>query len=231
MNNTEKLKTVDFFFTNSLDELDSVREILETHNIPIKIIRSNNQIPYLGINSTIGIEKKFYNYVIQVPENYIDSAEFFLSEALPENENLTEPEEEASVESQINEIQNYTSLKTGYFFILLFLTHFSRYFSSLKKINHNKKKQIALTFFGLFYFIMYCTTLVFITSQNTGTLFSGIYFSLLGFSFSQALLNLIDFIIERNKLQKYLFILLGLSFTIVLIGQNYLSNLFINLFF
>ena len=150
MNNAEKIKTVDFFFTNSLDELDSVIEILETHNIPIKIIRSNNQIPYLGINSTIGIEKKFYNYVIQVPENYIDSAEFFLSEALPENENLTEPEEEASVESQINEIQNYTSLKTGYFFILLFLIHFSRYFSSLKKINHNKKKQIALTFLVCF---------------------------------------------------------------------------------
>ena len=43
----EITKIVDFYFTNSLDELNSVKDILESNNIPNEIIRNNNNHPYL----------------------------------------------------------------------------------------------------------------------------------------------------------------------------------------
>lgn len=54
----DTLKIVDFYFTNSLDDLNSVKNILEKNNIPHTIIQNNNNHPYFGINTTIGIEKK-----------------------------------------------------------------------------------------------------------------------------------------------------------------------------
>ena len=205
-------KIVDFYFTNSLDELNSVKDILESNNIPNEIIRNNNNHPYFGINTAIGIEKNLYNYVVRIPEKYIDNAEYLISGESSNQEIVNEHETETSDETKMPDIEEkeLTDLKVGYFVILLFFTHYSRYFCSLKKIKQNKKKRIILRIVGFFYLVLSFGLLLISAALLSGSFIFGVYISVLLTALIQTILNLIDFIIERQRLQKYLFIFLGL---------------------
>lgn len=94
--------------------------------------------------------------------------------------------------------------------MLLFFTHYSRYFLSLEKINNNKKKQIILTLIGIIYLVLNLSLLFIADCILVGNITYGFYLTLLVTCFIQTILNLVDFIIERQKLQKYLFILFGI---------------------
>ena len=206
----DTLKIVNFYFTNSLDELNSVKNILETNNIPHEIIKNNNNHPYFGINTAIGIEKNLYDYVIRIPENFIENVEYLLSKEFSNEESINKIEDENLTKIEDTEIKKSDSIKTGYFVILLFFTHFSRYFCSLKKINQNKKKQIILTIAGIMYLILSYSLLFISNCLLIGNLEYGLYLTLLITCTVQTIINLIDFIIERQRLQKYLFIIFGL---------------------
>ncbi|MBO4516064.1 hypothetical protein J5751_01165 [bacterium] len=86
----ETSKIVDFYFTNSLDELNTVKNILESNNIPNQIIRNNNNHPYFGFNLAIGIEKNLYNYLVRIPEKYVEIAEHLIPEEKPIYERTNE---------------------------------------------------------------------------------------------------------------------------------------------
>ena len=206
----DTLKIVDFYFTNSLDELNSVKTILETNNIPHEIIQNNNNHPYFGINTALGIEKNLYDYVIRIPENFIEHVEYILSEEFSNEESMNKTEEETPVEIENTEIKKSDSIKNGYFVLLLFFTHYSRYFYSLKKINQNKKKQIILTIVGIIHLILSYSLLFINDCSLIGNFEYGLYRTLLIIGSVQTVINLIDFIIERQRLQKYLFIIFGL---------------------
>ena len=206
----ENSEILDFYFTNSLDELNSVKNILETNDIPYEIIKNNNNHPYFGINTAIGIEKNLYDYVIRIPENYIENAEYLISEDFSTNESINETAEETPIEIEYTEVKKTDSIKLGYFVILLFFTHYSRYFLSLEKINNNKKKQIILTLIGIIYLVLNLSLLFIADCILVGNITYGFYLTLLVTCFIQTILNLVDFIIERQKLQKYLFILFGI---------------------
>ncbi|MBO4728917.1 MAG: hypothetical protein J5631_10895, partial [Spirochaetaceae bacterium] len=77
----DTLNIINFYFTNSLEDLNSVKNILEANNISHEIISTNNNHPFFGFNSAIGMEKNLYKYVIRIPEMFIEKAEKLLSEA------------------------------------------------------------------------------------------------------------------------------------------------------
>ena len=101
MYTTYNSKIVDFYFTNSLEELNLAKDALEENGIPHEIVRNNNRHPYFGFNSALGVEKNLYNYIIRIPEIFIDDAESIISKALSEEEIITtDNDEEEKVKSQ-----------------------------------------------------------------------------------------------------------------------------------
>ena len=210
MNNSN---IVDFYFTNSLEDLNSVKNILEANNISHEIITTNNNHPFFGFNSAIGMEKNLYKYVIRIPEIFIEKAEQLLSEAFTEEdvENKIEISSEESDEMKESEEvagskkvkKQEKSLRVGYFVMLLFFMHYSRYFYSLKEIkdkeNKNKLKIVGICYFFItFFFLFYAF------SSIDGDVLSGLFFTLLFIGFLQTLINCIDFVIEKQNLQKVL---------------------------
>ncbi|MBO4759327.1 MAG: hypothetical protein J5505_04630 [Spirochaetaceae bacterium] len=229
MNNSN---IVDFYFTNSLEDLNSVKNILEANNISHEIITTNNNHPFFGFNSAIGMEKNLYKYVIRIPEIFIEKAEQLLSEAFTEEdvENKIEISSEESDEMKESEEvagskkvkKQEKSLRVGYFVMLLFFMHYSRYFYSLKEIkdkeNKNKLKIVGICYFFItFFFLFYASTSI------DGDVLSGLFFTLLFIGFLQTLINCIDFVIEKQNLQKVLIpILVIFTALIFFIGKMFL---------
>ena len=229
MNNSN---IVDFYFTNSLEDLNSVKNILEANNISHEIITTNNNHPFFGFNSAIGMEKNLYKYVIRIPEIFIEKAEQLLSEAFTEEdvENKIEISSEESDEMKESEEvagskkvkKQEKSLRVGYFVMLLFFMHYSRYFYSLKEIkdkeNKNKLKVVGICYFFItFFFLFYAFTSI------DGDVLSGLFFTLLFIGFLQTLINCIDFVIEKQNLQKVLIpILVIFTALIFFIGKMFL---------
>ena len=206
----ENLNIVDFYFTNSVEDLNSVRDILKENNIPNEIIRTNNNHPYFGTNSAIEMDRNLYKYVIRIPDTFIEQTEKIMSEEFSEEENHFDEnklEERGTVEKQD------ASINIGYLVMLLFFTHFSRYFYCIKKLEQSGKKKLAKIFgiVGICYFIAICFSMfllnVFFLTSNV---YLGILCSLVIMGVVQTIINLIDFIIERENLQLALFFIFGL---------------------
>ena len=228
----DNLNIVNFYFTNSLEDLNSVKNILEANNISHEIISTNNNHPFFGFNSAIGMEKNLYKYVIRIPEMFIDQAEKLLSEAFTEEDTETEIEISSEESDEMKESEETEdskdvkkqekSLRLGYFVMLLFFMHYSRFFYSLKEIkdieNKNKLKVVGISYFFItFFFIFYAFTSI------DGDAPLGLFFSLLLTSFLQTLINCIDFVIERQNLQKILIpILVIFTALIFFIGKMFL---------
>ena len=204
---------VNFYFTNSLEDLNSVKNILEANNISHEIITTNNNHPFFGFNSAIGMEKNLYKYVIRIPEIFIEKAEKLLSEAFTEedveskieisSEESDEMKESEEVAGSKKVKKQEKSLRVGYFVMLLFFMHYSRYFYSLKEIkdkeNKNKLKVVGICYFFItFFFLFYASTSI------DGDVLSGLFFTLHFIGFLQTLINCIDFVIEKQNLQKVL---------------------------
>ena len=229
MNNSN---IVDFYFTNSLEDLNSVKNILEANNISHEIITTNNNHPFFGFNSAIGMEKNLYKYVIRIPEIFIEKAEQLLSEAFTEedveskieisSEESDEMKESEEVAGSKKVKKQEKSLRVGYFVMLLFFMHYSRYFYSLKEIkdkeNKNKLKVVGICYFFItFFFLFYASTSI------DGDVLSGLFFTLLFIGFLQTLINCIDFVIEKQNLQKVLIpILVIFTALIFFIGKMFL---------
>ena len=228
----DNLNIVNFYFTNSLEDLNSVKNILEANNISHEIISTNNNHPFFGFNSAIGMEKNLYKYVIRIPEMFIEQAEKLLSEAFAEEDTETEIEiisegsgemkESEEIEDSKNIKKQEKSLSVGYFVMLLFFMHYSRYFYSLKEMkdieNKNKLKVVGISYFFItFFFIFYAFTSI------DGDAPVGLFFTLLLISFLQTLINCIDFVIEKQNLQKVLIpILVIFTALLFFIGKMFL---------
>lgn len=161
------------------------------------------------------MKKNLYDYVIRIPENFIEKVEYILSEEFSNEENWNQTEVEPIAEIEDTDTKKIDSNRTGYFVLLLFLTHYSRYFSSLNKINNNRKKRILLKIVGIIYLILSYSMLFINDYLLIGDILYGFYLTLLIVFFIQTIINLVDFIIERQKLQKYLFIIFGLITVLV----------------
>ncbi|MBO4728654.1 MAG: hypothetical protein J5631_09560 [Spirochaetaceae bacterium] len=111
--------------------------------------------------------------------------------------------ESEEIEDSKNIKKQEKSLSVGYFVMLLFFMHYSRYFYSLKEMkdieNKNKLKVVGISYFFItFFFIFYAFTSI------DGDAPVGLFFTLLLISFLQTLINCIDFVIEKQNLQKVL---------------------------
>lgn len=206
----ENLNIVDFYFTNSVEDLNSVRDILKENNIPNEIIRTNNNHPYFGTNSAIGMDRNLYKYVIRIPDTFIEQTEKIMSEEFSEEEN---PFDENKLEERGTVEKQDASINIGYLVMLLFFTHFSRYFYCIKKLVQADKKKLAKIFgiIGICYFIAICFSMFLLNVFFlTSDVYLGILCSLVIMGVIQTIINLIDFIIEREKLQLALFFIFGL---------------------
>lgn len=157
--------------------------------------------------------------MIQIPENFIEAAESLITEDSSDAVISENPENSENPIIPEKENEETGSIKTGYFVLLLLYTHFSRYFLSLKKVA-DKKRRVILLITGIVYLVLSFSLLMMSAKLLSGSFDFGIQFTLLSICLFQTILNLIDFIIERNKLQKILFIVLGLLTVLMFIIMN-----------
>jgi len=215
-----ELKIVDFYFTNSVEDLKTVKDIFELNNIPNEIIRNNNRHPYFGVNTAIGLDRNLNDYVIRIPENYIDAAELLLSEAFDDEDNKDDDAVMQIDERESSEEKTKSSLGMGYFVMLLFISHYTRYFYCVKNIDQNAKMKSILKLAGVVWLSLDIIGHLALCLLITDDLIEGICTSIFMICIKQAIINLIDFIIERQKLQLYFFLLMGF---VVLLEFNHIK--------
>ncbi len=87
-----ELNSENIYFTNDLDDLDSIKNCLTENSIPHEIIFNNNSHPIFGTNVSMGMDNILYKYVIRVPVEYIDKAQSLLKEVLNSDEEVGQQE-------------------------------------------------------------------------------------------------------------------------------------------
>lgn len=208
-----ELNSENIYFTNDLDDLDFIKNCLNENSIPHEIIFNNNCHPIFGTNMALGMDSILYKYAVRVPVEYVEKAQNLLNEVLELEETQTE-EEEIPVTDADEVLNSSASVKekvskkspAGILVILLLVLHFSRYFSQVKQRGNSKGKTILLYLIGIFWMIFNIGGLVL---AFTGSGVYDFYYFLYAFivvlvftSGYEALINFVDFLIERKKVQK-----------------------------
>lgn len=75
---------VKVFFSNSLDEIEEICEVLKKEEIKYHVDTSNNHSPIFGTNLTIGIQDICYKYSILVDDKDSDMAFNYINTHFPE---------------------------------------------------------------------------------------------------------------------------------------------------
>lgn len=219
------------YFTNDLEDLDFVKICLKENSIPHEIIFNNNSHPIFGTNMALGMDSVLYKYAVRVPLEFVEKAQSLLNEVLDSEETQTEEEEipVTDADEVLNSsapVEEKVSKKSpaGILVILLLVLHFSRYFSQVKQRGSSKGKTILLYLIGIFWMIFNIggPVLAFV-----GQFFFDFYDLLNAFllvlifaSGYEALINFVDFLIERKRAQKVWCILSILIF----IASNIVVN-------
>ncbi len=201
------------YFTNDLEDLDFVKICLKENSIPHEIIFNNNSHPIFGTNMALGMDSVLYKYAVRVPLEFVEKAQSLLNEVLDSEETQTEEEEipVADAHEVLNSsapVKEKVSKKSpaGILVILLLVLHFSRYFSQVKQRGSSKGKTVLLYLIGIFWMIFNIGGLVLVF---TGSGVYDFYYLLYAFitvlvfaSGYEAVINFVDFLIERKKVQK-----------------------------
>ncbi len=198
------------YFTNSLEDLDFVKICLEENAIPHEIIFNNNSHPIFGTNIALGMDSILYKYAVRVPVEYVEKAQNLLNEVL--NSDQAEGEE---TPASITDEEEGKEIPIGLLAILLVILHFSRYFSMVKR-RDGKVKTGLLYLIGILWMISYFVglSLAFVGPNvyDFDYILHSINFVVFFFSGYEAVINLIDLLIERKKNQKIWFIICLLMF-------------------
>lgn len=229
----EKNSFIDFYFTNSIENIELVKSLFEEHDIPNREIISNNNHPLFGINSTISMDKNLYKYVIQIPEEYVEKADFVVSQFMPEEDEITDeeneiPEEQVDFETENQEEEveqpKKTKINPGYLFMLLFVSHFSRFFYTVRKSESKTSKKVILNLIAIFLFCITYGLFFIYFSFVFSDYMSGFLMTCVTISSVQTIINFIDSLIEKQKLQKRLFLLFGFItvFLIYFMKKNFI---------
>lgn len=216
-----ELNSENIYFTNDLDDLDFIKNCLNENSIPHEIIFNNNSHPIFGTNMALGMDSILYKYAVRVPVEYVEKAQNLLNEFL--NSDQAEGEEtpasitdEEEVLSSRASVQEKAEIPIGLLAILLVILHFSRYFSMVKRRGDGKVKTGLLYLIGIFWMISYFVglSLAFVGPNvyDFGYILHSVDFVVLFVSGYEAVINLIDLLIERNKAQKIWFIICLLMF-------------------
>lgn len=206
-----ELNSENIYFTNDLDDLDFIKNYLNENSIPHEIIFNNNSHPIFGTNMALGMDSILYKYAVRVPVEYVEKAQNLLNEVLgsdqAEGEEIpvTDADEVLNSSASVKEKVSKKS-PAGILVILLLVLHFSRYFSQVKQRGNSKGKTILLYLIGIFWMIFNIGGLVL---AFTGSGVYDFYYFLYAFvvvlvftSGYEALINFVDFLIERKKAQK-----------------------------
>ncbi len=220
------------YFTNSLEDLDFVKICLEENAIPHEIIFNNNSHPIFGTNMALGMDSILYKYAVRVPVEYVEKAQNLLNEVLGSDQaegeetpaSITDEEEVLSSRASVQEKAGEKN-PIGLLAILLVILHFSRYFSMVKR-RDGKVKTGLLYLIGILWMISYFVglSLAFVGPNVYDFVYilHSINFVVFFFSGYEAVINLIDLLIERKKTQKIWFIICLLMFISSLILSNIL---------
>jgi hypothetical protein len=126
------MKNEEVFYSNSVDEIAEIREILLKEKINFTIHLNVNSHPIFGTNLSKKMQNILYKYVITVAEDDKDKAlkileTFFDQYNTKENEKkYTELEESEEVEK--NSIKESLSEISISLILLLIFQHYSRFF-------------------------------------------------------------------------------------------------------
>ena len=212
----------ELFCSNDETEIDKVKEVLQNHKINFNLSINNAKNVIFGISPLSNICDLSYKYQIQVKENDLDNAEDLIKELFSLNNEIENvlpktKNNETNFEENIDKKETPTIARLV--LLILVFCHISRFFEFVSKNRKNKSRRNQLNILE----IMLLITLVGALSINYIYWFSiivGLISSILLFWIYQFLINLIDFIITKNKIQGYsLLVLLGLIF-MLLIGVD-----------
>ncbi len=197
------------YFTNNLEDLDFVKICLKENVIPFEIVFNNNSHPIFGTNLSQGMDSVLYKYAVKVSPEYCAKAQALLKEVLEPEGNPIEEEVSSQEEEKLPLAEEKKSRKSpaGMYILLLFIQHYSRYFAKVRQEKFGRGKTILLNLLGLFWlFLNLCSLiLMFVGPYNINDYYYVLAACSMVFLFAsgyEAVLNIVDYFIERKKSQK-----------------------------
>jgi len=203
----------EIYCTNSEEEVMQIENSFNSSGIIFKTSINNTVNPVFGISSTLNSRDLSYKFQIHVQDSSIEKAQQLLKKMF-EIETTTD---EISVNDYDvdKHVTNEKQTIARSIFILLLFAHLSRFYQMIFKELKSNTLKIILTTISIVY--VSCVILI-ITPNMTDSYEKLIYLTISMFLFViyQFIINIIDFLITKSKVQLIVFSILLIIIAIFL---------------